>query len=314
MTSKLFTTPDEPQVLATTLSMPYTLTPGGAAGEFLAALAEHRILGSRCSACERSVVPAQDVCIRCGEATPERWAVPHAGSIVTWTASDGNVVAKIRLDGTDSDLLHRFLGDEADIAVGARVSATWAAEPTGWITDLDGFVLGESQDGPAAPILLTEPGEAISMLEYKLDLAYKHAYGHYYGRMFDELGSHSRLVGARCSACHKVLVPPRAMCDVCWAPTDEFVNVADTGVLQAFSVIHMDFVGQTRKPPYIYAEIVLDGSATRLIHTVSGSFDIATAGEVLHVGLRVKAVWRDPSERNGTLEDIEYFEPIDDLA
>jgi len=132
--------------------------------------------------------------------------------------------------------------------------------------------------------------------------------------MFDELGSHARLVGSRCSACHNVLVPPRAMCDVCWAPTDEFVDVADTGVLQAFSVIHMEFVGQTRKPPYLYAEIVLDGSATRLIHTVGGDFDITKAGELLHIGDKVRAVWRDPSERNGTLEDIAYFEPVEDLS
>jgi uncharacterized OB-fold protein len=314
MTSKLFTTPDEPQVLATTLSMPYTLTPGAAAGEFLAALADHRILGSRCATCERTVVPAQDVCTRCGGATAERWAMPHSGSIVTWTASDGKVVAKIRLDGSDSDLLHRFLGDETDAAVGVRVRVSWVAEATGWITDIEGFVPGEPEDGPSEPFPLAEAGEAISMVEYKLDLEYKHAYGHYYGRMFDELGSHARLVGSRCSACHNVLVPPRAMCDVCWAPTDEFVDVADTGVLQAFSVIHMEFVGQTRKPPYLYAEIVLDGSATRLIHTVGGDFDITKAGELLHIGDKVRAVWRDPSERNGTLEDIAYFEPVEDLS
>lgn len=314
MTSKLFTTPDEPQILATTLSMPYTLTPGGAAGEFLAGLAQHDILGSRCRSCLRTVVPAQDACTRCGEETPERWAVPHNGSVMSWTAFDGGVVAKIRLDGTDSDLLHRILGAESELAAGVRVSARWRAEPTGWITDLEGFAIGETDAGPSEAARADAPAEPISMLPYKLDLDYQHAYGHYYGRMFDELGTYGRLVGSRCSSCHEVLLPPRAVCDVCYAPTDEFVDVADTGVLQAFSVIHLEFVGQTRKPPYVYAEIMLDGSATRLIHTVGGDFDIARAGEILRVGTRVKAVWRAAADRTGTLEDIEYFEPIEDAS
>ena len=128
--------------------------------------------------------------------------------------------------------------------------------------------------------------------------------------MFDELGSHGRLVGSRCSSCRKVLVPARAICDVCFAPTDKFDEVSDTGVLQAYSVINMEFVGQTRKPPYVYAEIVLDGAATRLIHNVAGDFDLANAGEHLRVGMKVKAVWKPEDERTGTLVDIDYFEPI----
>lgn len=313
MTSQLFTTPDEPQVLATTLTMPYTLTTGSAASQFLAGLAEQKILGSRCTPCARTVVPAQDVCTRCGELTPDLVELPHSGSIVTWTGGPDGIVAKIRIDGADSDLLHRYLGDEADLSVGTRVAATWSdSEPTGWIVDLPGFVAGAASTGPAeptsGPTVTTEP---VAMLPYKLDLAYNHAYGPYYGRMFDELGSHGRLMGSRCAACHRVLLPARAICDVCFSRTDQFDDVADTGVLQAYSVIHMEFVGQTRKPPYVYAEIVLDGSSTRLIHTVAGDFDIANAGEHLHVGMKVKAVWREQSERTGTLEDISHFEPVE---
>ena len=84
---------------------------------------------------------------------------------------------------------------------------------------------------------------------------------------------------------------------------------SDTGRLQAFSVIHLEFVGQTRKPPYVYAEIVLDGSATRLIHTVAG-IDVAKAAEQLTIGMPVRAVWKDVADCRGTLDDIDYFEPI----
>jgi uncharacterized OB-fold protein len=75
-------------------------------------------------------------------------------------------------------------------------------------------------------------------------------------------------------------------------------------------VIHLEFLGQKRKPPYVYAEINLDGTATRLIHNVGG-FDITRAEELLQIGTRVRAVWKDISPGSGTLDDIAYFEPID---
>jgi uncharacterized OB-fold protein len=102
----------------------------------------------------------------------------------------------------------------------------------------------------------------------------------------------------------------RGNCDACFVPTAQTVEVADTGTILGFSVIHLEFVGQKRKPPYIYAEIQLDGTATRLIHSVGG-IDIATAEEALEIGTRVKAVWRDQTPGIGSLEDIEYFEPVD---
>ncbi len=103
----------------------------------------------------------------------------------------------------------------------------------------------------------------------------------------------------------------RGNCDACFVPTAQTVEVADTGTILGFSVIHLEFVGQKRKPPYVYAEIQLDGTATRLIHNVGG-LDIAQAEELLDIGTRVRAVWRDTTPGTGTLDDIEYFEPVAD--
>jgi hypothetical protein len=221
------------------------------------------------------------------------------------------IAAMVRLDGTDVDLLHRYLGAADELSEGARVVATWSDTPSGWIVDLAGFAAAPDDAATPGGVEPFDTGsvEALFELPYHLDLHYQHAYGPYYGRLFDELGSQRRLMGSRCSACHNVLVPPRALCDVCYRPTDQFVDVADTGVLRAFSVIHMEFVGQTRKPPYVYAEIVLDGSATRLIHTIAG-IDVSKASELLWVGMPVQAVWRDSAQAKGTLDDIDHFEPI----
>ncbi|MET0544766.1 MAG: hypothetical protein ABWZ40_00495, partial [Caulobacterales bacterium] len=75
------------------------------------------------------------------------------------------------------------------------------------------------------------------------------------------------------------------------------------------SIINLEFIGQTRPPPYIYAEITLDGSATRLIHTVACP-DMSKAKELVKPGTRVRAVWSD--QRTGSLStDISHFEIID---
>jgi uncharacterized OB-fold protein len=184
----------------------------------------------------------------------------------------------------------------------------WAETLTKSVLDIDCFRL--DSDAPA-DTLPTDPGavKAVAELPYSMTLNYKHSYGPHYGRLFDELASRRRILGSRCPSCLNVLVPPREFCDLCFVRTASHVDVKDTGVLQAFSIIHLEFVGQTRKPPYVYAEIVLDGSATRLIHTMGG-FDVAESKELLTVGMAVRAVWKDPADCVGTLNDIEYFEPV----
>jgi uncharacterized OB-fold protein len=37
---------------------------------------------------------------------------------------------------------------------------------------------------------------------------------------------------------------------------------------------------------------------------------MAKAKDILTIGMKVKAVWRPKDQCKGTLDDIEYFEPI----
>jgi uncharacterized OB-fold protein len=217
----------------------------------------------------------------------------------------------IRLEGVDGDLLHLVDESKRPVAVGDRVEAVWAPKPVGSILTIAGFVASHADAPVQAPTPIDEVPEEnlVKELKYSLSLPYRHAYGANYGRLFDELGARSALIGSRCPQCRNVLVPPRAYCELCYVKTEQFVHVQDTGRLQGFSVIHMEFIGQTRKPPYVYAEIVLDGSSTRLIHNVAG-VDVEKAAEQLWVGMSVRAVWKPESQRNGTLDDIDYFEPV----
>lgn len=298
--------------LETSLEMPYTLTTGKAASMFIAQLAHKVIAGSTCAKCDRTVVPAQDYCTRCGGDDLTTVAVSPSGMVTAITRTPDGAVALIRLDGVDSDLMHRVDESAGAVAVGARVHAVWAPEPVGSILTLQHFAPSNADSSTSAGDLADLPEEElIAEINYSLSLPYRHAYGPNYGRLFDELGSRSGLLGSRCPNCRNVLVPPRAFCELCFVKTEQFLDVKDTGRIQGFSVIHLEFVGQTRKPPYIYAEIVLDGSSTRLIHNVGG-IDIEHASETLSIGTRVRAVWKPVDERNGTLDDIDYFEPYED--
>ena len=294
------------------LRMPYTLTAGAATGTFLAELANQRIVGARCGTCETVRVPAQDFCGDCGSECKEFVSVPETGELSAWTVTDQGIVALVLLDGTGIPFLHQLVGvDPASLQIGARVTAVWAAERQGHILDLAGFTLIAADVTDVAGVV-TEAGETappIEQLNYVMTLDYQHAYGHFYGSLFDGVKNDRRIRGVQCPSCRNVLVPPRAYCEACYVRTGGWVDVPDTGVVQGCSVVHIEFVGQRFPPPYVYAEIVLDGTSTRLIHTVGGlSAEDARAGGV-GPGSRVKAVWSD--RRTGSLTDIDYFEVID---
>jgi uncharacterized OB-fold protein len=72
----------------------------------------------------------------------------------------------------------------------------------------------------------------------------------------------------------------------------------------------MVILGQARKPPYVYAEIVLDGASTRMIHVIDID-DLESAKEKIKPGTRVRAIWTD-GERQGRVSDIDRFEVIEE--
>jgi len=304
--------------LQAALAIKYTLTPGIAVEHCLRQFAKRQIIGSRCSGCQRMIVPAESSCSRCGAEAGELFEMPQTGSISAFTACDGAVFALVRLDGADTDLLHVVLdADVEQLSHGQRVEAVWAeGELPESILAMSGFRIAAGEPPAASPRPFSGsddvPADASGgmQVDARVDLHYEHAYGNYYGRLFDELKATRRIVGVRCPSCQAVLVPPRAMCEVCFVPTAQFEDVADFGTLRAFSVIHLAFEGQVREPPYVYAEITLDGASTRLIHVVDG-IDVSTAHETLRPGMAVRAVWKQDSH-TGTLDDIDHFTPIAD--
>ncbi|HWS31287.1 MAG TPA: Zn-ribbon domain-containing OB-fold protein, partial [Actinoplanes sp.] len=112
-----------------------------------------------------------------------------------------------------------------------------------------------------------------------------------------------RIIGQRCPACRKVYVPPR-VCPADGVAPGEVVDIADRGTVTTFCVVNVPFAGQRLTPPYVVAQVLLDGADIPIPHLILG----VPAAEV-RMGQRVAAVWRDRSEWSTTPENIDHFEP-----
>ena len=305
------TFPLDMPTLSSDLKMPYTLTPGRATGTFLAEIGAHRIAGSKFRKSGHVVVPAQDFCPLSGDAEFDFVEAPHTGTLTGFTETSAGLIGLVRIDGSDVDFPHRICGATyAELKVGQRVEAVWAEGVKDSMLALAGFRLA-----PNAPVgtvrPLENPAKPLEVVPYSLTLHYEHAFGPYYGRLFDEIKTNRRIMGVRTSDGEGALLPPREIDDITHRPTGTWVEVKQTGTVRAMAVIYLEFIGQKQPPPYVYAEIMLDGAVTRLIHYVSG-FDIKRAKELVKPGTRVRAVWHE--ERTGSLDDISHFEIIDDSS
>lgn len=289
------------------LKMPYTLTPGRAAGVFLAEIGRHRIVGSRFKKSGTVVVPAQDFCPLSGDADFDFVQAPETGVLNGFTQTDAGLIGLIRIDGSDIDFPHRILGAQAgDVRIGMRVRVEWAEGVEQSILAIAGFRPAESALGQIVP--LTDPAKPVEVVPYQLTLHYEHAFGPYYGRLFDEIKTNRRIMGVRSPGGEGAMIPPREICDITHKPTGTWVELGQTGTVRAMSIIYLEFIGQKQPPPYIYAEIMLDGASTRLIHNIAG-LDMSKAKELVKPGTRVRAVWRET--RTGSLDDISHFEVIE---
>lgn len=137
----------------------YDIHLGETWGRFMAGLREGRIMANRCRSCERVFVPPQAYCEACFERTADWSEAAQEGDLAVFTVVREGfrggpeapyVVGGIRLDGTDTTLMH-FLGgvDAADAASvrgqlpgGRRVRAVWSERRSGQILDIAHFAPG----------------------------------------------------------------------------------------------------------------------------------------------------------------------------
>ena len=138
---------------------------------------------------------------------------------------------------------------------------------------------------------------------------YNYSIGRYGGRLVRELKDNKRIMGIKCPKCGRVYVPPRQVCGRCFKKMDEFVEVSNIGILDAFTVVYFSFIdpetGKKRPVPYGYGRIKLHGADSEFLHFLEES-DL----EKIKIGMRVKAVFEE--KRTGSFRDIKYFKIMED--
>jgi len=152
---------------------------------------------------------------------------------------------------------------------------------------------------------MTEAREPVTGIEVPIYLQYEFTAGAALSRFLAGIRE-GRIMGQRCPSCASVYVPPRGSCSRCGIPTEEEVQVSDHGVIESFTIVHIPIPGNPIKPPFIAANIRLDGTDMACLHLVS---EVAT--EKVHVGMRVQAVWRPREEWDYTFENIAWFKPVE---
>ncbi len=134
------------------IRIPFRYAAGRAGSRFLANLRdERRIMGGRCGDCGGVHVPLRSWCPTCGGQRLFDQSVGPEATVVCATArADGEVFALLKLDGADTPMVHRLIGEAATggmAAAGARVRARFAAHRRADIRDIEGF---EAMEGPSS--------------------------------------------------------------------------------------------------------------------------------------------------------------------
>lgn len=131
------------------LPVSFHYTPGVGNTAFFEALRDRGVLlGSHCATCDFTYLPTRIFCERCFAELAADTGCGPGGTLESFTIGhvgiDGEplnepvAIGLVKLDGADTVLMHRLLGD-GPWKIGSRVEAVMSAARTGSILDIVGF-------------------------------------------------------------------------------------------------------------------------------------------------------------------------------
>jgi uncharacterized OB-fold protein len=143
-------------------------------------------------------------------------------------------------------------------------------------------------------------------VQIPMDASYRWSVGAGMEKFFSELGR-GQIVGVKCPRCNRVFVPPRMICEYCFAETGEWMELGSLATVTAFTVAYVEVDGaagglRDLEEPRIIALIQPEGADSAFVHRVG-----EISPEEMRVGMKVEAVWS--GEPHGDLFDLLYFRP-----
>jgi uncharacterized OB-fold protein len=123
-------------------------------------------------------------------------------------------------------------------------------------------------------------------------------------KLFQHLKKNDTFLACKCPECKKVYFPPRLYCEDCFCeiPDKAWRQVPSSGTVRLWTVVALDAHGKKLEKPKIVAMIDVDKTDSAML----GIVQVKDKNKDLE-GVKVKAVLRPKSKREGTLKDILYF-------
>ena len=137
-----------------------------------------------------------------------------------------------------------------------------------------------------------------------MEADYRYTLGIAGERFLKEIKENARIMGAKCPVCGVIFVPPRLYCEKCFAKLEEWVDVGKKGEVYTYTIATIDIEGKKLEKPQIYALIKFKGAHGGLIHKIGET-------DKVYIGMKVEAVFKPPSERKASINDIAYFKPAE---
>ena len=136
---------------------------------------------------------------------------------------------------------------------------------------------------------------------YVLEYSYTRSTGPVVGRFLESL-QYEQLEGVK-TADGRVLCPPLEYDEEGEPTTGEFVPLRPSGTVKSWSWVQEPRTGHPLDRAFAWALIQIDGADNAMVHIVD-----AEKAKQMQTGMRVRLRWAE--QKNGTIRDIECFEPI----
>ncbi len=111
-----------------------------------------------------------------------------------------------------------------------------------------------------------------------------------------------KILGTKCDKCGRTYVPPRMYCEECFVEITRWVEVPNDGIVDTYTVVHVDRDENLLEKPEVWAFIRMEGTDGGFVHKLN------VPPEDVNIGMPVKAVFKSKKDREGRITDILYFE------
>jgi uncharacterized OB-fold protein len=150
---------------------------------------------------------------------------------------------------------------------------------------------------------MSQSPEPVALIRTPIELEYTYSAGQSASRFLRAMAE-GKLLGQRCPVDGRVYFPTRGSCPQHGVPfTGDAVELTDRGTLVTYAIVRVPSENIQLELPYIAVQVLLDGADTVLMHVLKAKLD------EVHMGMRVKAVWRPRDEWTTSVGNILYFEP-----